>query len=83
MLTPSRREVVETASAAVGRLVAERFGVAEPLLYARFDLVTLDDGSDAVLEAELAEPAFFFDVHPHAADRFAGAVAGRLGAAPA
>ncbi|HEY4927968.1 MAG TPA: hypothetical protein VIH95_02385 [Acidimicrobiales bacterium] len=81
VLTPSRREVVETASATVAQLVAERFGVAEPLLYARFDLVTLDDGSDVVLEAELAEPAFFFDIDPGAADRFAGVLAGRLGAA--
>ena len=45
-------------------------------------VVTLDDGSDVVLEAELAEPAFFFDIDPGAADRFAGVLAGRLGAAP-
>jgi hypothetical protein len=74
-LTTSRRAVVEAASEAVGRLVAERFGVVEPLLYARFDVVT----PDVVLEAELAEPAFFFEMEPLAADRFAELLARRLG----
>jgi glutathione synthase/RimK-type ligase-like ATP-grasp enzyme len=81
-LTPSRRDVVEAASAAVGALVGERFGVVDPLLYARFDLVTLDDGTDVVLEAELAEPAFFFPTDPRAADRFARVMAHRLGVGP-
>ena len=49
----------------------ERFGVAEPLLYARIDVVTLDDGTDAVLEVELAEPSFFLTTDPTAAGRFA------------
>ena len=62
--------------------MAERFGVVDPLLYARVDLVTLDDGTDVVLEVELAEPAFFLHTDPGAADRFARVVAGRLGAAP-
>ncbi|HEX7444279.1 MAG TPA: hypothetical protein VF320_10345 [Acidimicrobiales bacterium] len=79
VLTPSRRAVVEAASTAVRRLVAERFGVSAPLLYARFDLVTLDDGSDVVLEAELAEPSFFLETDPAAADRFALLLADRLG----
>ena len=46
-------------------------GVAEPLLYARIDVVTLDDGTDAVLEVELAEPSFFLTTDPTAAGRFA------------
>jgi len=70
-LTPARRAVVERATAAVGELVARRFAVDEPLLYARIDLVTLDDGTDGVLEVELAEPSFFLEVDPPAADRFA------------
>ncbi len=77
ILTPARREVVEATSAAVGRLVEDRFAVAEPLLYARIDLVTLDDGTDRVLEVELAEPSFFLSVHPEAAGRFAAVVADR------
>ena len=57
------------------RVVADRFGVADPLLYARIDMVTLDDGSDVVLEVELAEPTFFLRVAPEAAARFAALVA--------
>ena len=76
-LTPVRRAAVETTSAAVARIVAERFAVVDPLLYARIDLVTLDDGTEAVLEVELAEPAFFLGTDPAAADRFAGAVVAR------
>jgi glutathione synthase/RimK-type ligase-like ATP-grasp enzyme len=76
-LTRGRRAVVEAASAAVARLVADRFGVHEPLLYARIDLVTLDDGSDVVLEVELAEPTFFLDAVPAAASSFAALVARR------
>jgi len=79
-LTPSRRAVVEAASVAVGRVAADRTGRDEPLLYARVDVVTLDDGTDAVLEVELAEPAFFLDSDPDAAGRFADLVARRAGA---
>jgi len=71
VLGPRRQEVVEWASAATARLVDERFGVTEPLLYARIDLVTLDDGTDVVLEVELAEPAFFLETASGAAGRFA------------
>jgi glutathione synthase/RimK-type ligase-like ATP-grasp enzyme len=80
-LTPGRRAVVEATSAAVAQVVADRFGVHEPLLYARIDLVTLDDGSDGVLEVELAEPTFFLDVAPEAAARFAALVARRAAGA--
>jgi glutathione synthase/RimK-type ligase-like ATP-grasp enzyme len=80
-LSPDRREVVDAASAAVAGLVADGFGVLEPLLYARIDLVTLDDGSIAVLEVELAEPTFFLDVAPEAAERFAALVAERAATA--
>ena len=76
-LSPGRRAVVEAATAAVERLVADRFGVTQPLLYARVDVVTLDDGGDVVLEGELAEPAFFLELDPAAAGRFAAEVAGR------
>jgi hypothetical protein len=76
-LPPGRRAVVEAAATAVGRVVAARFGVVEPLLYARIDLVTLDDGTDAVLEVELAEPSFFLETAPTAANRFAAEVARR------
>jgi len=80
VLTAGRREAVEAASTAVARIVGRRFGVTRPLLYARVDLVTLDDGTEAVLEVELAEPAFFLGTDPAAAGRFAAAVAARVAA---
>ena len=83
VLTPARRAVVEDAVAAVDRLVGEQFGVLQPLLYARVDVVTLDDGTDVVLEVELAEPAFFLDADPGAAPRFAAEVARRATVATA
>ena len=52
-----------------------------PLLYGRYDMVELDDGRQALLEAELFEPCFFLSVDEDAADRFAAAVARRVGAA--
>lgn len=45
----------------------------EPL-YARLDLVTLDDGSSAVIELELIEPALYLDVEPTSAVRLARAL---------
>jgi hypothetical protein len=83
VLTPSRRAAVEEAVGVVGRLVGDRFGVTEPLLYARVDVVTLDDGSDVVLEVELAEPSFFLGAVPDAAARFAAELARRAVATPA
>jgi glutathione synthase/RimK-type ligase-like ATP-grasp enzyme len=78
-LTASRQSLIERTSEAVARLVTERFGLTDPLLYARVDLVTLDDGTDVVLEVELAEPSFFLGIDPAAADRFAALLAERAG----
>jgi glutathione synthase/RimK-type ligase-like ATP-grasp enzyme len=73
-LTVRQRDVVRRAAAAVDRLAAERFDITPPLLYARIDLVTLDDGRDVVLEVELAEPTFFLNMDSDAAGRFVAAV---------
>jgi hypothetical protein len=81
VLTDSRRTTVDAAVRVVERLVVDRFGVTEPLLYARIDTVTLDDGTDVVLEVELAEPSFFLETSPGAADRFAAEVQRRASAA--
>jgi glutathione synthase/RimK-type ligase-like ATP-grasp enzyme len=51
----------------------------EPPLYARVDLIRDDTGRPRVLELELAEPTLFFSHGPGSADRFARAVAARLG----
>jgi hypothetical protein len=74
-LTTDQMDVAAAAVGSVERLISERFGISLPLLYARVDLVRLDDGSHAVLEVELAEPAFFLSTDPEAAPRFARAVA--------
>jgi glutathione synthase/RimK-type ligase-like ATP-grasp enzyme len=42
-----------------------------PTAYARIDLVRLEDGSPAVLELELLDPALFFEHYPEGATRFA------------
>ncbi len=78
VLTPARRAVVEAAIDAVGRLVGERFATVEPLLYSRVDVVTLDDGTEVVLEVELAEPAFFLTADPTAAERFTAELVRRV-----
>jgi hypothetical protein len=53
--------------------VAER--LLGPTTYARVDLVTVADGTDAVLELELLDPALFFEHHAPGADRFAEVLA--------
>ena len=51
-----------------------------PTAYARIDLVRLDDGSPAVLELELLDPALFFEQHPDGARRFARVLRDRVDA---
>ena len=55
---------------------------AQPLLYARVDLLRADQGGDAsgepcVLELELTEPSLFFAHAPGSAERFAKAILAR------
>lgn len=50
---------------------------AQPLLYARVDLLRADDGRPQVLELELTEPSLFFAHAPGAAARFARAILAR------
>ncbi|MCC5954081.1 MAG: hypothetical protein JJU45_18445 [Acidimicrobiia bacterium] len=77
---PAARTAVHAAQqamAAVDAVAGKRWPteVALPLLYARYDVVTLPDGAVVVLEAELFEPAFYLPVVPAAAERFADALA--------
>jgi glutathione synthase/RimK-type ligase-like ATP-grasp enzyme len=65
---------------------AQEFGVASatlaaaplPTLYARIDLVDSIHGP-LVMEAEMIEPELFLPTHPGAAERFAQAIAARVG----
>ena len=62
------------------RAAAERVLLCLPegLLQARIDLVRLDDGTPALMEAELIEPSLYFRMHPDAPRNFADAVEARL-----
>ncbi len=53
-------------------------GLAEPLLYARIDLLPSPDGP-VLVELELVEPSLFLGHAPGAADRLAAAISARVG----
>ena len=76
------RAVVVAAANVATEIARERSWISthEQLLYGRYDVVRLDDGSPALLEAELFEPCFFLPTDVDAADRFVGAVLRRLSA---
>jgi len=74
VLTPEQDHVVGLAVAAVDRIAGDELGVSVPFLYARVDLVRMEDGRTVVLEVELNEPSFFLGTAAGAADRFAAAV---------
>ncbi len=73
-ITP-RMPTPEEASIAARTLAAIPF--AQPLLYARVDVIHDDDGAPRVLELELAEPSLFFEHASGSADRFAAAILAR------
>ncbi len=50
----------------------------ESLLQARIDLVRLEDGTLALIEAEVIEPSLYFRMHPDAPRNFADALEARL-----
>ena len=73
-------DVVEAASAAVRAIARERgwLGPEDQLLYGRYDVIRGDDGTPALLEAELFEPCFFLTTDSNAASRFVEAVRRRI-----
>jgi len=72
--TPEERGVAERVLAAAG---------FRDLLYARVDLVRDPLGTPLLLELELAEPTLFLADAPAGLARLVGAIAARLGRAPA
>ena len=78
----AREDISPRDASDVERAVAEMalgaVPFAEPLLYARVDLVPGRDGP-LVLEVELCEPSLFFGHDTGAAERFVEALTGRLG----
>jgi glutathione synthase/RimK-type ligase-like ATP-grasp enzyme len=77
-------EVIRPASPDAGQLgvAVQALAAAEvvhgPTAYARVDLVRLEDGSPAVLELELLDPALFFEHHPEGARGFARVLRDRI-----
>ena len=72
----TRREPAP-AELAVGEAVIA--AVPEGLLYARVDLIPDAEGKPLLIELELTEPSLFFEYGDSAAERFAAAIASRLG----
>lgn len=71
----AERDVADRVVAALAEIFP---GQADPLLYARVDLIPDDQGNPVVLEVELTEPSFFFGYAPGSVDRFADALVRRL-----
>jgi len=67
----AQRATAQNALAAAEHLLG-------PPTYARVDLVPQPDGTPAVLELELLDPALFFDTQPAAASRFAHVLRGLI-----
>jgi glutathione synthase/RimK-type ligase-like ATP-grasp enzyme len=79
VLQPPEMALVTTAAEAVTAIMRRRGWADTAPLYARIDLVTMDDGAPAILEVELAEPSFYLGIDPRSADRFVAAVSARFG----
>jgi O-ureido-D-serine cyclo-ligase len=63
----------------LARATLKALGTAEPLLYARIDLIRDAAGAPRVLELELTEPSLFFPYGEGSAERFVAALKRRLG----
>jgi hypothetical protein len=64
-------EPTEDQCATARAALAAAEHVVGPTTYARVDLVPLADGTPAVLELELLDPALFFETRPEAATTYA------------
>jgi len=73
-------EVVRAAATASLEIARESRWIEADgqLLYGRYDVIRLDDGSPVLLEAELFEPCFFLPTDPESAGRFVRAVRRRI-----
>lgn len=71
------RAVADAAAAAIAAVRHHHLRLPGPVAYARYDIVTDDDGP-LLLEAELFEPSLFLDNSAGAADRLAAALMRRL-----
>ena len=72
----------ETAERVLDTVTALRRWPREEFTYARVDLVPGEGSEPVLIELELAEPSMFLQDDTRAADRFAVAIAGLVGAGP-
>jgi hypothetical protein len=75
------QDPTETQSTLAEQVLASVPGGPERLLYARVDLLPGPDGAPVLIELELTEPVLFIGHAPGATERFAAAIAARVGSA--
>jgi hypothetical protein len=79
--TDAEIDVAGRCSRAIANIGVERgwgSGASTTPLYARYDIVTGDEGP-MVIEAELFEPSYFLETSPGSVERAVGAIIARLG----
>ncbi|KAA1397984.1 ATP-grasp domain-containing protein [Aeromicrobium ginsengisoli] len=74
--TPSEAQLAVSSAALAA--AGEILGLDQPLLYARVDLVTADDGAPVLIELELAEPSLFMPQSDGGAGRLVDAITARI-----
>ena len=77
--TASEEQVAVATNALAVAAAEVADGDPTSFLYARVDLVTGNDGGAVVIELELTEPSLFMALAPGSLDRFADAIAARVG----
>lgn len=77
-----REEAVEPPAAALALADAALAAAPAPTLYARIDMVRLPDGSLALMELELIEPALFLHLAADGGAAFAAAVSAAISCPP-
>jgi hypothetical protein len=73
---PASEDELDLGAAVIDHLV-DRFGGEAPL-YARVDAVRGADGTPQIMEIELIEPNFYFEMAPGSAERLAAAIVRRV-----
>jgi hypothetical protein len=76
------REPTDAEQALAGRVMASLAERLSTPLYARVDLLPGPDGAPVLIELELTEPSLFLTHAPGSPERFAAAVAERIGSRP-
>jgi hypothetical protein len=78
VIVATEPDVAQLDCASAVLTAAER--LVGPSIYARVDIVTLGDGTPAILELELVDPALYLELSPLAAARFAAVLNDQIAA---